>query len=114
MEELEEIKVTTTYRSQVMRGIELLELCQKLQSEKDGVDRPYPLSIVKSKKLDQFALDVENAIVWMSSILKLYPQSQKLAALGKELEAQGKIKLEAGDSYSEVALDYLCHQHGVA
>ena len=59
MEELEEIKVTTTYKSQVMRGIELLELCQKLQSEKDGVDRPDPLSIVKSKKLDQFALDVE-------------------------------------------------------
>lgn len=114
MEELEEIKVTTTYESQVMRGIELLELCQKLQSEKDGVDRPDPLSIVKSKKLDQFALDVENAIVWMSSILKLYPQSQKLAQLGKELEAQGKIKLEAVDSYSEVALDYLCHQHGIA
>lgn len=29
-----------TWREQVDRGVELLKLCQVLQSEKDGVDRP--------------------------------------------------------------------------
>jgi hypothetical protein len=32
---------------EIERGIELLTLCQALQSEKDGVDRPAPFQIDK-------------------------------------------------------------------
>lgn len=46
-----------SYTEEINRGIELLALCQTLQSEKDGVDRPAPFAIDKSKTLDQFARD---------------------------------------------------------
>lgn len=29
-----------SYKEDIERGVELLKLCQKLQSEKDGIDRP--------------------------------------------------------------------------
>jgi hypothetical protein len=37
-------------RKRIERGVELLILCQHLQSEKDGVDRPEPGGIDKSKR----------------------------------------------------------------
>lgn len=41
------------HTKEIDRGVELLTLCQTLQSEKDGVDRPAPFQIDKSKTLDQ-------------------------------------------------------------
>lgn len=98
---------------EVEKGVELLKLCHKLQSEKDGVDRPAPLAIDQSKTLDQFTKDVNSAITWMGSIIQLYPQSQQLAAIGRKLEADGKIEVAGGESYSEAALAYLCLEHGL-
>jgi hypothetical protein len=86
-----------------------LKLCHKLQSENDGVDRPEPLAV---GTLDQFTRDINSAITWMGSIIKLYPQSQQLAALGRKLEADGKVEVAVGDSYSEAMLAYLCREHG--
>lgn len=105
--------MANSYESEIERGIELLKLCHKLQSEKDGVDRSPPLAIDKSKTLDQFTRDVNTAITWMGSIIQLYPQSQHLAALGRKLEADGKIEVAGGENYSEAAMAYLCREHGL-
>lgn len=95
------------YKPQIERGIELLKLCQKLQSEKDGVDRPEPFIIDKSKTLDQFAKDIGTAVINMAALYKLMPMMTTLAQLGKELNEDGKIVVEAGEDYSTAALDYL-------
>lgn len=94
-------------KQEILRGEELLWLCQELQSEKDGVDRPTHDSIDKSKTLDAFAMDVSRSATHMVSLIKFFPMMDKLASIGKKLELEGKIKLDLGDSYSEAALQYL-------
>lgn len=98
---------------QIERGIELLALCQKLQSEKDGIDRPAPLAIDKSKTLDQFAKDVNAATINMAALYKLIPQTLSLANLGRKLEVEGKIAVNHGDDYAEAALKFVLAEHGV-
>jgi hypothetical protein len=90
----------------VEKGVELLWLCQQLQSEKDGVDRPTHFQIDKSKTLDQFAQDVSRSVTNMTALYKLFPIEDRLSNLGRELEKQGLIKVDYGDSYAESALSY--------
>ncbi|ODS23602.1 hypothetical protein AB835_08295 [Candidatus Endobugula sertula] len=88
-----------SYQEQVERGVELLALCQQLQSEKDGVDRPAVGSIDKSKVLDDFAMDISQAITWHNTLLKLVPLMQGLSQLGRKLEEDGRINPQIGDDY---------------
>ncbi|WP_323025760.1 hypothetical protein [Castellaniella sp.] len=97
----------------IERGVALLEQCQRLQSEKDGVDRPAPGVIDKTKTLDQFAQDVSEAITYMTALYRLMPMGLRLGALGRELERQGKIKLDYGDDYAQAALEYVLSEHGL-
>ncbi|MGC0155230.1 hypothetical protein ACPRNU_22450 [Chromobacterium vaccinii] len=92
------------YEQQIERGIELLKLCQKLQSEADGVDRPDPFVINKTKTLDQFAQDIGTAITNMSALYKFFPMSLRLAELGRKLEAEGKVEVDFGGDYAEAAV----------
>lgn len=102
-----------SHTEEINRGIELLALCQALQSEKDGVDRPAPFAIDKSKTLDQFAKDVSAASVNMAALHKLIPQMIRLGELGRKLEADGKISVGYGDDYSIVALNFVMAEHGL-
>ncbi|MGC8213089.1 hypothetical protein [Ralstonia pseudosolanacearum] len=102
------------YKAQIERGIELLTLCQELQSEKDGVDRPEPLLIDKAKTNDQFAQDISTAITNMSALNKLIPQMVHLGKLGQKLAAEGKIEVDYGDDYSGAALRFFLAEHGLA
>lgn len=102
------------YRNQIERGVELLVLCQQLQSEKDGVSRPAPGEIDKTKTLDQFARDIGQAVTNMTALHKLMPMMLRLAELGRKLEADGKVKVDYGDDYSLAALDFVCREHGVS
>jgi hypothetical protein len=90
----------------VERGVELLTLCQRLQSEKDGIARPDPFEIDKTKTLDQFAQDVAHAITNMTALRKLLPMAAQLADLGRKLEASGQISVDYGDDYSQKALEF--------
>ncbi|MEX3960152.1 hypothetical protein [Trinickia sp. EG282A] len=99
--------------AEIDRGLELLALCQVLQSEKDGVDRPAPFAIDKSKTLDQFAKDINAASTSMAALRKLIPQMLRLAELGRKLEADGKLEVGYGDDYSSAALDFVLREHGV-
>lgn len=102
-----------TWKEEVDRGVELLKLCQRLQNEKDGVDRPEPFVIDKSKVLDEFARDIRAAITNMKALHELIPQMLTLAELGKRLADDGAIKVEYGDDWAAAALTYLCAQHGI-
>lgn len=95
------------YKQQIERGIELLKLCQTLQSEKDGVDRPEPFKIDKSKTLDQFAQDIGTAVTNMTALYKLIPMMLTLAETGKKLHEDGEIDVALGEDYSTAALAYL-------
>jgi hypothetical protein len=90
----------------VERGIELLTLCQRLQSEKDGIARPNSFEIDKTKTLDQFAQDVNHAITNMNALRHLLPMAIKLADLGRKLEASGQISVDYGDDYGQKALEF--------
>jgi len=98
---------------QADRGVELLQLCSDLQSEKDGVNRPKINQIDKSKTLDQFAMDIQVAATNMTALYKLFPLMNDLSALGRKLQADGKISADWGDDYSRLALDYFLSENGL-
>jgi hypothetical protein len=93
-------------KQEIEKGIELLWLCQKLQSEKDGIDRPTHDQLDKSKTLDQFARDVSRSVANLSELYNLYQIDDRLSNLGRKLEKQGLIKMDYSDSYAESALAY--------
>lgn len=98
--------------TQAQRGIELLTLCQRLQSEKDGVDRPDPFVIDKTKILDEFARDIGQAATNMAAIQILVPMMLQLAELGRQLEANGRITVGYGEDYAQIALDFFTAEFG--
>jgi len=98
------------YQAQIERGVELLLLCQQLQSAKDGVVRPAPGEIDKTKTLDQFAQDIGQAVTNMTALHKLMPMMLRLGELGRKLEAEGKIEVGFGEDYSLAALDFACRE----
>ncbi|CAK3965570.1 conserved hypothetical protein [Vibrio crassostreae] len=96
----------TDVKQEIEKGVELLWLCQQLQSEKDGIDRPAHFQIDKSKTLDQFAQGVSRSVTNMTALYKLFPIEGRLSNLGRKLEKQGLIEVNYGDSYAESALAY--------
>lgn len=101
------------YKQQIERGVELLVLCQQLQSEKDGISRPAPGVVDKSKTNDQFAQDIGQAVTNMKALCKLIPQMQQLGDLGRKLEAEGEIEVDYGDDYADAALKFVLADHGL-
>ena len=89
----------------IERGIELLRLCQDLQSEKDGIARPVPGSF-SFGTLDPFAQDIQDAIINMAQLPNLLAEHEALSVIGRKLASEGKISLAVGDSFSEAALSY--------
>jgi hypothetical protein len=102
-----------TITSEIERGIELLALCQTLQSEKDGIERPAPFALDRSKALDQFAKDIDTASANMAALHRLIPMSHSLAELGRKLEADGNLVVGYGDDYAAAALNHVRAQHGL-
>lgn len=92
---------------EIDRGIELLWLCQSLQSEKDGIERPSHFQIDKTKTLDSFAQDIGRAVTNMSGLYQMMPRTKRLSEIGRELEEKGLVEVSAVDSYADAALAYL-------
>jgi hypothetical protein len=101
------------YKKQIERGIELLSLCNDLQTQKDGVDRPKIGEFDKSKVLDEFAMDISQASTNMTSLHMLFPLMNDLALLGRKLVDDGKLNVTIGDSLSRSALDYILEQNNL-
>lgn len=97
----------------VERGVDLLKLCQRLQSEKDGIDRPEPGSFDKAKTIDQFTIDVMESISYMTALYSLLAMKRRLSDFGRELEHQGKLSSSRvlGGGYAQSALEFLLAQY---
>lgn len=89
--------------------VSLLTLCQTLLSEKDGVVREAP--DVYSRDRDAFSERIVEACMHAKMLEHLLPMYSQLAAVGEEMERQGKIRVNVGQSYARVALDHLQAQY---
>ncbi|WP_252011291.1 hypothetical protein [Vibrio sp. SCSIO 43140] len=93
--------------SEIRRGIELLWLCQELQSEKDGIERPSHHRMDKAKVLDDFARDISRSVTNMGNLPRLFALEDRLSAIGRQLEMHGLVQVDYGDDYADKAIGYL-------
>ncbi|ASA07025.1 hypothetical protein [Enterobacter hormaechei] len=89
--------------------IALLKLCQQLQSEKDGRERPAPGTY--SRDEDEFADRIRSAC-WHALLLRrLLPVMTTMSAIGTEMERRGEISVLPGEDYAQKALARLTEQY---
>lgn len=89
--------------------IELLTLCQQLQSEKDGRERPAPGTY--SRDEDDFADRIRSACGHALQLRRLLPVATTLSAIGAEMERRGEISVLPGEDYAQKALARLTVQY---
>ncbi|MEI2606537.1 hypothetical protein V8O11_22505 [Erwinia aphidicola] len=89
--------------------IELLTLCQQLQSEKDGRERPAPGTY--SRDEDEFADRIRSACGHALQLRRLLPVMTTLSAIGTEMERRGEISVLPGEDYAQKALARLTEQY---
>ncbi|WP_273968341.1 hypothetical protein [Enterobacter cancerogenus] len=85
--------------------IELLTLCQQLQSEKDGRERPAPGTY--SRDEDEFADRIRSACGHALQLRRLLPVTTTLSAMSAEMERRGEIRVLPGKNYAQKALECL-------
>ncbi len=89
--------------------IELLTMCQQLQSEKDGRERPAPGTY--SRDEDEFADRIRSACGHALQLRRLLPVMTTLSAIGAEMERRGEISVLPGENYEQKALARLTEQY---
>lgn len=89
--------------------IELLALCQQLQSEKDGRKRPVPREY--SCDEDDFVDRIRSACGHALQLRWLLPVTTTLSAIGTEMESRGEISVLPGEDYVQKALARLTEQY---
>lgn len=89
--------------------IELLTLCQQLQSEKDGRERPAPGTY--SRDEDEFADRIRSACGHALQLRRLLPVMTTLSAVGAGMERRGEISVLPGEDYAQKALARLTEQY---
>ncbi|PNF13566.1 hypothetical protein A6J71_00625 [Enterobacter cancerogenus] len=89
--------------------IALLKLCQQLQSEKDGRERPAPWTY--SRDEDEFADRIRSACGHALQLRRLLPVALTLSAIGAEMERRGEISVLPGEDYAQKALARLTEQY---
>lgn len=85
--------------------IELLTLCQQLQSEKDGRERPAPGTY--SRDENDFADRIRSACGHALQLRRLLPVMTTLSAIGAGMERRGEISVLPGEDYAQKALECL-------
>lgn len=89
--------------------IGLLKLCQQLQSEKDGRERPAPGTY--SRDEDEFADRIRSACGHALQLRRLLPVMTTLSAIGAGMERRGEISVLPGEDYAQKALARLTEQY---
>ncbi|MCU6172407.1 hypothetical protein [Enterobacter bugandensis] len=89
--------------------IELLTLCQQLQSEKDGRERPAPGTY--SRDEDDFADRIRSACGHALQLHQLLPLATTLSAIGAEMERREEINVLPGEDYAQKAMVRLTEQY---
>ncbi|MBV8042569.1 MAG: hypothetical protein JO226_08005 [Pluralibacter sp.] len=89
--------------------IELLTLCQQLQSEKDGLKRPVPRrpGVAADEVMDGFAQRILQSCAFAASLDPLLDLQSRLADVGRRLEEQGQLQTDVGDNYALAALTWM-------
>lgn len=82
--------------------IGLLKLCQQLQSEKDGRERPAPGTYSRDK--DAFAERIRSACGHALQLRRLLSVTTTLSAIGAGMERRGEISVLPGEDYAQNAL----------
>lgn len=87
----------------------LLLLCQTLQSAGDNIHRPHPYASVvePQENLDPFALRIQRACLHAARVDRLLAMDDSLAAIGRQLEAKGLLRMAVGEDYASAALAWL-------
>lgn len=85
--------------------IGLLKLCQQLQSDKDGRERPAPGTY--SRDEDEFADRIRSACGHALQLRRLLPVMTTLSAIGAGMERRGEISVLPGEDYAQKALECL-------
>lgn len=89
--------------------VALLALCQQLQSEKDGRERPAPGTY--SRDEDEFTDRIRIACAHVVQLRQLLPMMRGMSAIGAELERRGEIHVAIGEDYAQKALEYLTAEY---
>jgi len=89
--------------------VALLTLCQQLQSEKDGRERPSTEQY--SRDEDEFADQIRATCGHAILLRQLLPMMYGMSAIGAELERRGDIHVAVGEDYAEKALNWLMDQY---
>lgn len=89
--------------------IALLKMCQQLQSEKDGRERPAPGTY--SRDEDEFADRIRSACGHALRLRRLLPVMTTLSAIGAGMERRGEISVLPGEDYAQKALARLTEQY---
>ncbi len=89
--------------------IELLTLCQQLQSEKDGIERPALGAYTRNE--DEFSDRIRVAYGHALQLHQLLAMMTTLSAIGAEMERRGEISLLPGEDYAQRSLDRLAEQY---
>ncbi|MFZ5316465.1 hypothetical protein ACOY7N_20865 [Enterobacter asburiae] len=89
--------------------IALLKMCQQLQSEKDGRERPAPGTY--SRDEDDFADRIRSACGHALQLSRLLPVATTLSAIGAGMERRGEISVLPGEDYAQKALARLTEQY---
>ncbi|HHW3988811.1 TPA: hypothetical protein ACTW1J_005013 [Raoultella planticola] len=85
----------------------LLTRCLQLQSEKDGIQRPTPDKALVGVPVDDFTRQIHQACLYASMTDSLLALQSRLADTGRQLEQQGQLHVEYGESYAAAALAWL-------
>ncbi|MFJ5375219.1 hypothetical protein ACIPTP_22090 [Pectobacterium versatile] len=98
--------------SVAQQGINLLLLCQQLQSEKDGIKRPLPhrVGVQVDEVRDAFARQIQDVCLYVVQLDNLLAMQRQLVELGRQLEQEGKMMVLPGDSYADAALAWFAQQ----
>lgn len=98
-------KMTTDLAAQ--RGIELLNELLAMKSMQDGVPRSQIGVIGPKEGNDVFAQDVQEVAMLIFTAQQAVPLMGRLAAAGRQMQEQGLIEVDCGDSFAEKALIHL-------
>ncbi len=93
--------------------IDVIKMAQRLQSEVDGIPRNELGIFHTVQHSDALSVKFRQAHTLACEMHMLLPLYEFLPKLGRELEQQGKIDVEIGDSYIEKAIQYIAMTFGM-
>ena len=108
------LSISEDLKRQILRGDELLRLCHKMKCEQDGIKRPEPLKFHIGLNYDQFAEDVDQALLNHTSLLKMSSLEKGMVKLGSIMRDAKTIEVSSEDDLASAALAHILFLYGLA